>query len=104
MVINSPHHLAKLNLILPILNDKVFLGIEERYTSKKMTRDGSNTPEFFLTNLTLFSKNILKNLEVSAKVYNLFDKRYGDSVASDFTQNAITQDGRTFRLKLTYAF
>ncbi len=55
-------------------------------------------------NLTLFSREIVKNLEVSASLYNLFDRRYRDPVAGDFRQPAIEQDGRTFRVKLTYRF
>jgi outer membrane receptor protein involved in Fe transport len=55
-------------------------------------------------NFTLFSRELIKNLEASASLYNLFDRRYRDPVAGDFRQAAIEQDGRTFRVKLTYRF
>jgi len=57
-----------------------------------------------LVNLTLFSKNLVKNLEASAGVYNLLDTTYFDPASRFHLQNKIAQDGRTFRVKLTYRF
>jgi iron complex outermembrane receptor protein len=37
-------------------------------------------------------------------VYNLFDANYADPAGPDFTQDAIPQNGRSFRVKLTYRF
>jgi iron complex outermembrane receptor protein len=55
-------------------------------------------------NATLFSREIVKGLELSGSVYNLFNQHYSDPASGDFTQNYIEQDGRAFRLKLTYRF
>ena len=41
---------------------------------------------------------------MSASLYNLFDRRYADPVGPEVVMPAIQQDGRTFRLKLTYTF
>ncbi len=101
---NSPRHLARLNLIAPIIKEKLFVGMEEQYTSKKKTLAGDFTDDYFITNLTLFSQNLLKNLEASATVYNLFDKKYGDPGSEEHLQDIIEQDGRSFRFKLTYKF
>ena len=57
-----------------------------------------------IVNLTLFSQNLVKNLEFSASVYNLLDRQYGDPASRFHTQDLIGQDGRSFRLKLTYRF
>jgi len=115
-LVNSPRHLAKLNLTIPLLAEKVFLGIEEQYTSRRKTIAGNFAGSFLVTNLTLFSRELLKNLELSASLYNLFDKRYGDPGGSEHVQDPerfknpaqpldiIEQDGRTFRVKLTYKF
>jgi iron complex outermembrane receptor protein len=43
-------------------------------------------------------------LELSAGVYNLFDEDYSHPGAAEHTQDLLEQDGRTFRLKLQYAF
>jgi outer membrane receptor for ferrienterochelin and colicins len=101
---NSPRHLAKLNLIAPIIKEKLFIGMEEQYTSERKTLTGDFTDGFFITNLTLFSQNLLKNLEASATVYNLFDKKYGDPGSEEHVQDIIEQDGQSFRFKLTYKF
>jgi outer membrane receptor for ferrienterochelin and colicins len=105
-LVNSPHNLAKINLTIPLIKDKVFVGLEEQFTGRRKTRDGNHAKAFFVTNLTLFSQNLLEKLELSASIYNLFDYRYGDPGGSirEHVQDMIQQDGRTFRVKLTYRF
>ena len=104
-LINSPEHLAKFNLTLPLIKNKLFLGFEEQYASQRKTLAGNEVNGFFMTNLTLFSQNLfLKNLEISGGIYNLFNKKYEDPVGGELVQDAIKQDGLTFRLKLTYSF
>jgi iron complex outermembrane receptor protein len=101
---NSPKHLAKLNVIVPLLKEKIFLGIEEQYTGKRKTVSRNDADDFFITNVTLFSQNLLKGLEASASVYNLFDEEYGDPGSTEHIQDTIEQDGITYRVKLTYRF
>lgn len=101
---NSPKHLAKLNVMVPLLKDKISLGIEEQYTSKRKTPKGNYAKGYYLTNVTLFSQRLVRNLEASASVYNLFDHDYGDPASVEHRQDVIPQDGRTFRIKLTYKF
>jgi outer membrane receptor for ferrienterochelin and colicins len=103
-LVNSPRHLAKLNLTIPLARDKLFLGIEEQFTSRRKTLAGDFAKAYFVTNLTLFSRNILKNLEISASIYNLFDYGYDNLGGTEQRQDLIRQDGRTFRVKLTYGF
>jgi iron complex outermembrane receptor protein len=55
-------------------------------------------------NLTLLSQRLIKGLEISASVYNLFDTHFAFPVSQDLLQDTITQDGRGFRIKLTYRF
>ena len=101
---NSPQHQAKVNLVLPLLRDKLFLGIEEQFASRRKTLSGNYAKSFYITNLTLFSRNLLKNLEASVSIYNLLDKDYGDPGSEEHVQDILRQDGRTFRVKLTYRF
>ena len=65
---------------------------------------GHRADDFVIVNLTLFSRNLAPNLEVSASIYNLFDTKYGYPGSADHLQETITQDGRSFRVKLTYKF
>jgi iron complex outermembrane receptor protein len=101
---NSPQHLAKLSLIAPIYRDKLMAGLEEQFTSRRTTLAGSHASAYHTVNLTLFSRNLLAGLDLSATLYNLFDERYGDPGAAEHRQDIIGQDGRTFRVKLTYQF
>lgn len=101
---NSPRHLAKANLVLPLIGQKAFLGIEEQYTSERKTVRQNKAKAFYLTNLTVFSRDIFKDLEASASVYNLFDKKYADPAGEELVQDTIEQDGRSFRVKATYRF
>jgi outer membrane receptor protein involved in Fe transport len=101
---NSPRHIAKVNLLAPLFQDKLFIGPELQYMSDRKTLAGKHTPGFILTNVTLFSQHLVKGLEFSASVYNLFDTHYGDPGAEEHRQDVIPQDGRSFRLKLTYGF
>lgn len=101
---NSPKHLAKLNLIAPVVRNKVFIGIEEQYMSRRKTIRDNSTNSVYLTNVTLFSQRLVKGLDASASVYNLFDYKYGDPGSDEHIQDIIMQNGRTFRVKLTYRF
>ncbi|TVM00604.1 MAG: TonB-dependent receptor [Candidatus Brocadia sp. WS118] len=103
-LVNSPKHLAKFNVIIPMIERKLFLSGEEQYTGKRKTLKSNSAEDFFVTNVTLHSRNIFKTLEVSGGVYNLFDMEYEDPGGEEHTQDVIEQDGRTFRIKITYAF
>jgi outer membrane receptor for ferrienterochelin and colicins len=101
---SSPEHLAKLNLAVPLYKQKIFAGFELQYQSKTETLSGRHADDFLIANFTLFSREIVKGLEVSASIYNLFDTKYAYPGAGDHLQDTIPQDGRSFRLKMTYKF
>jgi iron complex outermembrane receptor protein len=103
-VTNSPIHLIKANLLVPLLKNKIFAGLEEQYTSKRSLLDGSEAASFFITNLTFSAQNFIKGMEVSLSVYNLLGQTYTDPASREHTQSAIEQDGLSFRLKMTYKF
>jgi iron complex outermembrane receptor protein len=112
---DSPNHMFKFNLSVPLIKDKIFAGAEYQFTSDRLslhtpttgtpTLQGETAGGYGVVNLTLFSQNLIKNLEFSASVYNLLNTLYWDP-ASDFHApvDVIEQDGRTFRVKLTYRF
>jgi len=101
---SSPRHLAKLNLSAPLYRDKVYAGLELQYQGAVKTLAGNTESDFLTANFTLFSQQLVKNLEVSASVYNLFDTAYGYPGAEDHLQEVLQQDGRSFRVKLSYKF
>jgi iron complex outermembrane receptor protein len=101
---NSPQHMANLNLVVPLYQRNTFAGIELQYKGSRKTLAGNDAPRFFLANLTLMHREIIKGLTASASVYNLFNKHYSDPGAGEHLQDLLSQDGRSFRLKLTYRF
>jgi iron complex outermembrane receptor protein len=114
---DSPEQMAKFNVSVPLLKDKLFAGAEIQYTSDRLslhnTTDASGQPitlqgedagGYAIINLTLFSQNLIKNVEFSASLYNLLDRRYLDPASNFHVQDVLEQDGRSFRVKLTYRF
>jgi outer membrane receptor for ferrienterochelin and colicins len=108
---NSPKHLAKANLIFPLYLKKVFLGIEESFTSEKLTYQGfltgsgSTTDKTYITNLTLSSRSLFVNgLDLSGSIYNLFNLQYSDPGRPEHLQDKLQQDGINYRITLTYLF
>jgi hypothetical protein len=63
---NSPHHLLKASMVVPLYRDKVYSGLELLYQSSVLTQHRLQEDAFMLVNWTLFSQKLLKNLEVSA--------------------------------------
>jgi len=76
----------------------------EEELGQSITVQGSDAGGYGILNLTLFSQNLIKNLEFSASVYNVLDRRYSDPASHFHVQDTIEQNGRTFRIKLTYRF
>jgi outer membrane receptor for ferrienterochelin and colicins len=101
---NSPRHLAKLNLICPVYSDKLYADLELQYESAVKTLSGNQADGFAVANFTLFSQKLVKGLEMSASVYNLFDTHYSYPGAAEHSQDVIPQDGRSFQVKVTYRF
>jgi len=110
---DSPEHLFKFNLSVPLIREKLFAGLEFQYTSSRRTvfttvtgdtLPGVDAADFGVVNFTLFSRNLLKNLELSASIYNLLDESYADPSTRFHLQDQLPRDGRSFRVKLTYRF
>lgn len=110
---NSPKVLAKINASAPIFDTKMHGGLEVQYTGKRDTTNSGTVGGYAIANLTLLSGQWVKNLEVSVGIYNLFDKTYADPSGLEFSNgtpgvvpglDAIYQDGRNYRIKLTYRF
>lgn len=103
-LINSPRHLGKLNLSMPVWRDNVRLGVEWQYTSERKTKNNFRTPGYQVTNLTLTADSLIPGLDMSASLYNFFDSRYQHPAGDETIIESIPQDGRNFRLWFTYHF
>jgi outer membrane receptor for ferrienterochelin and colicins len=110
---DAPSQLVKFNVSAPIIKEKLFASLEVQFTDRRRTYSTSSSGKtvpgldveaYNTVNFTLYSHNLLKNLDVSATVYNLFDEHYSDPATPSHLQSQIQQDGRSFGMKLTYRF
>jgi iron complex outermembrane receptor protein len=104
---NSPEHLARLNLSVPLVGDRLATGLEVRYTSTTRTlpdRAVSEAGASCLVDWTLLSARLVKGLELSAGAYNLFDTRYAFPGGTGHVQDVIPQDGRSFLVRAAYRY
>ncbi|BAN34938.1 hypothetical protein SCD_n01102 [Sulfuricella denitrificans skB26] len=107
---NSPRRLAKLNYTTPVYGDAARLGLEMQFASARLNTLGNLVGGYGITNLTLGSHKLAKNLEVYASIYDLFDRRRTDPASDEHYDSngtyleSIQQDGRSFRINMTYKF
>jgi iron complex outermembrane receptor protein len=111
-LVNLPTRLAKLNYSRPLWNESGRLGLEAQYTSRRPTIVGGAVGGYTVLNLTLSGIKPAPNVELSASIYNLLNKNYADPPNDEHYDNStparvlqsIRQDGRVFRMELTYHF
>ncbi len=101
---NSPLHLAKLNVVVPIVEDKLFAGFEAQYSSRRKTLAEEKTNNYLLSNLTLTWVDAMKNMDISFGIYNLFNTRYYHPAWGDNELDSIEQNGRSFLFNMRYRF
>ncbi|MCI0568384.1 MAG: TonB-dependent receptor, partial [Acidobacteria bacterium] len=101
---NSPKHLGVVRLSAPLAKRRLFASFDLRYMSRRNTLGGNIADAHAVPSFTIFSQNLWKGWELSASVYNIINRRYGDPAGSEFLQDTIEQDGRSFRLKAAYHF
>jgi outer membrane receptor protein involved in Fe transport len=102
-VTNSPTHLAKLQLHGPLGWRGLRGGAEVLYMSARQTLSGTTDPGHALVNLNLLAARVgATPLDLALSVHNVLDARYADPGSREHVQDAIAQDGRTFRLQATW--
>jgi iron complex outermembrane receptor protein len=101
---NSPRQLFKLDATAPIPGTEINAGLVLRYVSPRLTRSYGQVPSYLRTGLTLSSERLVNGAEISLGVYNLLDRKYLDPVSSMLKQDAVEQERRSVRLKMTVRF
>jgi outer membrane receptor for ferrienterochelin and colicins len=104
LLTNSPRMLGQVSLSIPLFRKKLFASTNLEYVSKRRTLNGDFAGAYVVPNFTLFSRGALKGWEASASVYNAFNNIYVDPGSVEHVENVIPQDGRNFRLMLTYHY
>jgi outer membrane receptor protein involved in Fe transport len=105
--VNSPKTLAALNLSTPLWGADAGgwrLGYEWQHGGSRPTLAGPATGAYSLSNLHLATDRLLGHTGwgLALTVHNLLDKSYQVAGGRVHWQNAISQDGRSVRLALTY--
>ena len=101
---NSPTDIAKFQLGIPLRGENLTANLELLYVGDRLTLAGKHSGETVLLNATLFSRELLPGLELSASLYNLLDNHYQVPGGVNHAQDTIEQDGRTLRVKANYRF
>ena len=101
---NSPRHMAKLNLSVPLYNQSLFAAIEGQFLGRRLTLLQDSLSSYQVFNLTLLGRKVGKHFDVAAGVFNVLDKKYFDPGRPEDPEDAIQQDGRSFRIKITARF
>jgi outer membrane receptor for ferrienterochelin and colicins len=101
---NSPRHMAKLNLTAPLVHHWLFAGVEGQFLGRRLTLLQNSLSSYQVLNLNLLGHTIGKHLDVAASFFNVLDKKYFDPGRPEDPEDAIQQDGRNFRIKLTSRF
>jgi len=78
--------------------------LEVQAMSGRTTVQGNRIGAFWLANLTLYSRELIKHVEFSASLYNLFNEQYSDPTSSDYLIDKVPQDGRAYQVKVTWRF
>ena len=103
-LLNSPRLLGKLNLATPLPWAGLRAGYELRYDGQRLALDGRFLGGYAVSNLQLSTQALARGLELSLGLHNLLDKRYAHPGSDANWQNAIEQDGRSLRIKLSQQF
>ena len=99
---NSPKQLANVNVIAPLIPEKLSGSVDLQYVGARRTIAGNQVPAVVVPNLTVFGEVVPRRLEIVASLYNVFDHTYTDPGSEEHRQDAILQYGRSFRVKLTF--
>lgn len=107
---NSPTSIAKVSVTTPLPLKRSFATVETLYSSARLNATGTQIAGAAIVNVTLLNRDLLKGLDFSASLYNLFDTRLTMPASSDQTNSlgeslrSIPLDGINFRIKATYRF
>ena len=99
---NSPKQLGKATLSVPLMQRKLFASADAQYISERRTVTQTDLGGYLLVNVTLFTRKLTERMDISGGLYNILDKQYAESGGLEHREASIPQDGRSFRVKLTY--
>jgi len=96
---NSPDHLAKLRLAVP-LGRRFDAASSMQYYSSRRTLAGASVTPVYLADFTVTSKNLLPYFDIRLGIRNAFNRSYSDPIALTPLVDALSQPGRTVFVEL----
>ncbi len=131
-LLNSPFHLAKFNILIPVVKDKIIIGFENIYNSKRNTlraetgtvtdagagdddegddddeivvgESQKRSDDLFVSNLTISFLDVRPGMDIAAGIFNLFDVEHSVPAYGENEIAVIPQDGPFFWFRLTQKF
>ena len=100
---NSPRHVAKARISVPLLTSQSFVSVEALYLSSRATLGGAAVSGGMTVNVHVV-RPLGRSWELSCGAQNLFSRQYFDPVSSGHKQDAIEQNARTARIGLQWKF
>lgn len=101
-LVDSPRHAAKLQLSVPG-PAHVMTSLDVQLMSARKTLTGQEVSPVALTSVT-WRVPMRRGFALSSSLRNLFNRTYADPASEEHRQDAIVQDGRTFRVGLEWRF
>lgn len=107
---NSPRTMAKLNVIAPVWEEKIFVGLDVQYHSAVDTVSSARSEDSVLINTTLTGRPFGKDFEISLSLRNVLDTTEGLSASTEHINSVgsqlhtIPNPGRSGWIKITYHF
>lgn len=98
----APLRMGRLNVVFPLPGGASRLGVEVQHNSARRTILRGWADAHTLVNVALTTEALAPGLQVKASVHNFFDTTYGHPGTWGEFQDIIWQDGRSYRLFLTF--
>jgi len=99
---NSPSHVVQAKIGKNWFGERFWTGMDLYALSSRLTLDGSEAKRHLAPNMTIGTGKPIHGFDLSATMYNVTNANYGDPGSDEHRQNVIMQDGRTFKVSLTY--
>ena len=100
MPANAPSSLANLMLWAPFAKGRADVGVESSYIGSRFSYDRYTIAPRFTANVVLTVHDVVKALDATFGVANVFDDRGADPGSEEHRQGRIPQDPRTIWLRL----
>jgi iron complex outermembrane receptor protein len=101
---NSPAHLAKASVEVPLSSRRIWLGSGLQYTSSRRTLGGTSLPGFAVADVALRASSLLPRVGLLLSVTNALDTTFAQPGSEEHRQDTIVQPGRAIRLEASWRF